>query len=67
MGDIMSKLYSLDTYRECIKDMPKTEALAGIILENQEDLDVHYKNIEIVKADKIKPYQSLFSYQDDIS
>ena len=63
----MNKLYSLDTYRECIKTMTKEEALSGIVLESQEDLDTHFKNIEIVENDKVKPYKSLFNYQDDIS
>ena len=63
----MSKVYSLDTYRECIKTMTKEEALSGIELKNQDDLDVHFKNIQIVENDKIKHYKSLFNYQDDIS
>lgn len=46
----MSKVYSLDTYREARKLMTKDEALNGIVLENQEDLDIHFNNIEIAKT-----------------
>ena len=65
----MGKLYSLDTYREVIKEMPKSEALNGIGLNSQEDLDVHFKNIEQVKQDKeyFPQYKSIFNNTDDVS
>jgi len=65
----MSKLYSLDTYREVIKEMSKNDALDGIELKSQEDLDVHFNNIEQVKQDKVNlpKYKSMFDNTDDVS
>lgn len=44
----MNKVYSLDTYRDLKKTKTKEEALNGIKIATQEDLDNHYKNIETI-------------------
>ena len=66
----MNKVYSLDTYRKIRTKMSKTEALNSIVLDSQEDLDVHFENIEHLKNEPAEKYMSIFNrdlYQDDIS
>lgn len=55
----MGKVYSLDTYREFKKKVPKQSALQGIEIKDQEGLDMHYKNIEIIQEENAKKKQDV--------
>lgn len=55
----MCKVYSLDTFRELVKqyNTNKEEAITQSVIKDQLSLETHLNNIDFIKQCKLQPNQ----------